>query len=423
MKKFGKIACLAVGAVMALGFACACGEEAGSGGKGDNKVTLVVWCPEADQPFAKAVAEEFKKAHPEKEYLFQWGIQGENDAATKVLNDVENAPDVFSFASDQINKLIVGDALARIGGERLTKIKEQNTAESVDAATVKISGEDQTYAFPYTDNTFFLYYNKSKLNGEDIKTLDGILAKCSKEEQFGYPMNDGWYNSAFFFGKGLGYDVTFSDQLAEVEVETTFGNDVGLKVTEAMWNYVQKPGFKADSDDSKLTAGFQSGTIIAGASGIWNKSSIEKYLGDDFGVAKLPTYTLEGKQVQLTAFAGYKLLGVSNHSPNRVDALEFAEFYTNKENQIKHFEMRGFLPTNKEAQKDSRITGDACALAIKDQLAYSKTQKGVPSTLWTPMQGLGEAMITAVGKGANLDLQKELNSAVAAINKKPAAAN
>ncbi|MDE5548429.1 MAG: extracellular solute-binding protein, partial [Clostridia bacterium] len=200
MKKFGKIACLALGAVMSLGFACACDAEGSGGNKGDKKV-FVIWCPEADHDFAKQVAADFLKENTDVNLEFQFGIQGENDAATKVLTDVENAPDVFSFASDQINKLIVGDALARVSTARVQRLKELNTAEAVDAATVTIGGEEQTYAFPYTDNTYFLYYNKSKFSEEDIKTLDGILDKCSEEEQFGYPMNDGWYNSAFFFGK------------------------------------------------------------------------------------------------------------------------------------------------------------------------------------------------------------------------------
>lgn len=403
---------------MSLGFACACGES-GEGGSTNNgeQTIFVVWCPEADHEFAKQVAEDFLKENKDLNLKFQFGIQGENDAATKVLTDVENAPDVFSFSSDQINKLIVGDALARVGGDRLERIKAANTAESIDSATVTVGSETMTYAYPYTDNTYFLYYNKSKFTEEDIKTLDGILAKCSATEQFGYPMNDGWYNSAFFFGKGLGYEVEFSDQLAENKITTDFGNEVGQQVAEAMWKYVQNPAFKADSDDSKLTSGFQSGKIIAGVSGIWNKSSVQKYLGDDFGVAKLPTYTLGSEQVQLTAFAGYKLLGVSNHSPNRQIAHRFAEFYTNKANQIKHFEARGFLPTDKEAQTDSRITGDACAIAIKNQLAYTKTQKGVPSTLWTPMQGFGDAMITAAGKGEAFDVKAQLAAAVTAINK------
>lgn len=420
MKKFGKIACLALGAVMSLGIACACGETEG-GNKG-KKTVFVIWCPEADHDFAKQVAADFLKENKDVNLEFQFGIQGENDSADKVLTDVENAPDVFSFASDQINKLIVGDALARIGGDRLDKIKAENTAESVEAATVTVGGQELTYAFPYTDNTYFLYYNKSKLSEEDVKTLDGILEKCSATEelteQFAYPMNDGWYNAAFFFGKQLGYEVEFSDQLAENKVVTDLGNEVGQQVAEAMWNYVKNPKFKADSDDSKLTAGFQSGKIIAGVSGIWNKNAIEKYLGDDFGVAKLPTYTLNGQQVQLTAFAGYKLLGVSKHSPNVAIAQRFAEFYTNQANQVKHFEMRGFLPTNKEAQKDSRIETDACAIAIQNQLAYTKIQKGVPSTFWTPLQGFGDAMITAASKSdAEFNVQEQLAAAVTAINK------
>lgn len=424
MKKFIKLTALALGACMTLGLvamAAACGETENSGNNGGNNggngggnggqtVTLVVWCPEADHAFAQQVAKDFQAAHPEKTYKFQFGIQGEGDAATKVLNDVDNAPDVFSFASDQINKLIVGDALARIGGDRLQWIKDNNEADAVDSATVTVKGEEGVYAFPYTDNTFFLYYDKSKLTEDDVKTLDGIMAKTNKDEQFYYPVTDGWYGSAFFFGAGLDYKVTYGEQLNEVEVTTTFGSDKGLDVTEALWGYVQQEGFKLDSDDSKLIAGFQTGTAIAGASGIWNKAQIQQYLGDNFGVAKLPTYTLKGEQVQLRSFAGYKLLGVSKRSPNMVDALEFAQFYTNKENQLKHFDARGFVPTNKEAKADPKVTADACAKAISAQLPFTHSQKGVPGDFWTPMAGLGTAMQEALGK--TFDAKQALDALV-----------
>ena len=418
MKKFGKFIALTLGACMTLGFAsvaAACGGGNGGGNNNtDGKETLlVVWCPEADHEFAKQVAADFQAAHPEKKYKFQFGIQGEGDAATKVLNDVENAPDVFSFASDQINKLIVGDALARIGGDRLKWIKDNNEADAVDSATVTLRGEEGTYAFPYTDNTFFLYYDKSKLTEEDVKTLDGIMAKTSADEQVYYPTNDGWYGSAFFFGAGLDYEVTLGEQLNELTVTTTFGNEKGLAVTEALWGYVQKPGFKADSDDSKLITGFQTGKAIAGASGIWNKSQIKEYLGDNFGVAKLPTYTLNGEQVQLESFAGYKLLGVSKRSPNMTDALEFAQFYTSKESQLKHFDARGFVPTNKDAKADARVAADDCAKAISAQLPFTHSQKNVPGDFWTPMAGLGTAMINALGgDGETFNAQEQLEALV-----------
>jgi arabinogalactan oligomer/maltooligosaccharide transport system substrate-binding protein len=188
-----------------------------------------------------------------------------------------------------------------------------------------------------------------------------------------------------------------------------------------MWNYVQDERFKADANDSKITAGFNDGTIVAAVSGIWNKTTIQSYLGDNFAAAKLPSYTLNKgaaneEQVQLTAFAGYKLMGVNNYSKNKTDALDFAEFYTNKENQIKHFEARGFVPTDKDARADEKVQSDICAKAITEQLQYSKTQKGVPSTLWIPMEGLGSAMITGKQSG-NFDLAAQLKACVDAIEK------
>ena len=420
MKKFIKLTALTLGVCMSFGMlamAAACGEKDDS----EKVVTLVVWCPEADHTFAKQVAADFQAAHPEKTYKFQFGIQGEGDAATKVLNDVDNAPDVFSFASDQINKLIVGDALARIGGDRLKWIQDNNEADAVDSATVTVDGVEGTYAFPYTDNTFFLYYDKSKLTEDDVKTLDRIMAKVDEINKadetksmhyFYYPVTDAWYAPAFFFGAGLDYKVTYGDKLNELEVTTTFGNETGLAVTNAIWGYVQQDGFKPDSDDSKITAGFHDGSCIAGVTGIWNKELIQNSLQENFGVAKLPTYTLNGEQVQLKSFAGYKLLGVSKRSPNMADALEFAQFYTNKENQLKHFDARGFVPTNKEAKTDPKILADACAKAISAQLPFTHSQKGVPGDFWTPMAGLGTAMQNALGDPATFNARQELDAVV-----------
>lgn len=415
MKNSVKAVCGVMALVTAFGFA-GC-----KGGNNSGAVKLTVWVSEADKAFATSVAEAFKAQHPDKQYDIVIDIQGENDVATRVLNDVENAADVYSCLSDQMSKLINGDALTRIAGERLTRVSQANSKDSMDSVTMSVKGEDGVYGMPYTDNTFFLYYNKAVLTETDVKTLDGILSKCSADKQFAYPMADGWYSSAFYFGKGLGYKVTYDDNLAETSIECDFDNATGEAVTDAMWQYVKDSRFKADANDSKITAGFNDGSIVAAASGIWNRTTIEQYLGENFAAAKLPTYTLnKGKadeeQVQLTAFAGYKLMGVNNYSKNKTDALDFAEFYTNKENQIKHFEARGFVPTDEGARADSKVQSDVCARAITAQLSYSKTQKGVPTTLWIPMEGLGTAMITGKQSG-NFNLTAQLKACVEAIEK------
>lgn len=416
MKKTANIICCLMAAFGVMGFA-GCKQK-----KEDGAIKLTIWVSEADKTFASKVAEEFKKKNPDKNYQFVIDIQGENDVATRILNDVENAADVYSCINDQLPKLINGDALAKIAGDRLERIKQANAEGAMDSVTIKSKDGDGVYGIPYTDNSFFLYYDKSIFSETDVKSFDGILAKCTDKKQFAFPMADGWYSTSFFFGKELGYKVTYDDNLAETSIECDFDNETGKTVTEAMWRYVKNKSFKADANDSKITAGFNDGSIIAAVSGIWNKTTIEKALGENFAAAKLPTYTLNAglasqEQVQLVSFAGYKLMGVNNYAKNKTDAMDFAEFYTNKANQIKHFEERGYVPTNVEARADEKIQSDVCAKAITQQLQFSKTQKDVPSTLWVPMEGLGNAMITGAQSG-NFDLTAQLKACVNAIEKK-----
>ena len=414
MKKYIKTVCGIMAVMTALGFTACKGKDTGA-------IKLTIWVSEADRAFATQVADDFKAKNPDKNYDIVIDIQGVNDVATRVLNDVENAADVYSCSNDQLSKLINGDALTRIAGDRLSRLKQAKFEGAMEAATIEVKGEEGVYGIPYTDNTFFLYYNKAALTETDVQSFDGILKKCSANKQFAFPMADGWYTSSFYFGKDLGYEVTYDDNLAETSITCDFDNETGMAVTTAMWNYVKTTGFKADANDSKITAGFNDGSIIAAVSGIWNKTTIESYLGENFAAAKLPTYTLNKgaaneEQVQLKAFAGYKLMGINNYSKNKTDALDFAEFYTNRENQIKHFEMRGYVPTDKEARLDEKVQKDICAKAITEQLNYSKTQRGVPSTLWLPMEGLGSAMITGKQSGS-FDLAAQLKACVNAIEK------
>ena len=315
MKKVVKGICGALLAASSLGLAACKGGCNGEMQEGAIKLT--VWVSEADKAFASQVAEEFKAKNPDKNYQIVIDIQGENDVATRVLNDVENAADVYSCLNDQFPKLVNGDALTRIAGERLERISKVNSKDAIDSAVLTVDGQDGVYGMPYTDNTFFLYYDKSALTETDVASMDGILSKCSAGKQIAFPMTDGWYTTSFYFGKKLGYEVTYDKNLAETKIVCDFDNATGEKVTEAMWSYAKDSRVKADANDSKITAGFQDGSIIAAVSGIWNRKAIEAALGENFAATKLPTYTLDkGKateeQVQLVSFAGYKLMGVNN---------------------------------------------------------------------------------------------------------------
>ena len=396
------------------------------------KVTLTVWGSQEDQAMLKEMCEAFAAANPDKEYKFLFGVQGEGDAADKVLNDVTSGPDVFSFASDQINKLIAGGALARLGGSFETFVKENSSATSVDAATVTIGGQEQLYAYPCTeDNTLFLYYDKSVIGDDQVDTLDELLdAAHAKGRKVHFKLNDdGWYLSSFFFAyPELGYNVTLDDNMVETAVSINYNNAQGLAVMKALVKYVNHPALVIQTDDSKLIAGFTTDAegkveAAAGVSGTWNAQPIKDLLGDNMGVAKLPTVEIGGEQKQLTTYMGCKLIGVNGYSENKAEAHKLAQWLTNEQNQLKRFETRGFGPSNKVVAASEAVANNPVIAAVMEQAKFSRAQKSVPGNYWTPMGALITPFIEHKEAGDLLtfytdgELQKLLDALVQQIAK------
>ena len=395
------------------------------------KVTLTVWGSQEDQEMLKEMCAAYAAANPDKEYKFLFGVQGEGDAADKVLNDVTSGPDVFSFASDQINKLIAGGALARVGGEYETFVKENNSATSVDAATITVNGEDQLFAYPMTeDNTLFLYYDKSVISADNVKTLGDLLdAAQAAGRKVHFKLNDdGWYLSSFFFAyPELKYDVTYNENMTETGVSLNYNNAQGLAVMKALVQYVNHPALVIQTDDSKLIAGFTpdaEGNVeaAAGVSGTWNAQSIQGLLGDNMGVAKLPTVEIGGEERQLTTYMGCKLIGVNGYSQNKGEAHKLAQWLTNEQNQMKRFETRGFGPSNKVVAASTAVQNNPVIAAVMEQAKYSRAQKSVPGNYWTPMGALITPFIERKEAGTLLaytdaELQELLDALVAQIAK------
>lgn len=397
-------------------------EKSSSPASSGEKITLTVWGSQEDQAMLKEMCNAYAEANPGKSYKFLYGVQSESDAADKVLNDPESGPDVFAFASDQINKLIQAGALARVGGAILDDIKAANSAESIDAATVTISGEERTYAFPMTgDNTYFLYYDSRELSAEDVKSLDKMLSvAASKGKQIAFKLyDDGWYLSSFFFADpDLFYKVTYSDDLTESAVSINYDSAKGLSVMKALRGYFANAALSANTDDSKIIAGVQSGTIIAAVSGTWNKTAIQEVWGDNMAVATMPTATIGGKQIPLNGYFGYKLIGVNGYSQNKAEALKLAQWLTNEQNQLKRFQVRGFGPTNLVVKASKDIQNDAVISVVLKQSEYFRTQKGVPGAYWTPMASLTKQFVDVDPMTlSDADLQALLDSLCAQVRK------
>ena len=345
-------------------------------------VALKVWGSQEDQELLAELCEAFAAEHPETTYEFTYGVVGEADAKARYLEDPAAAADVFSYPDDQIIDLVNADALYEVTRNH-DAIVAANSAGSINAASVG----GVLYGYPMTaDNGYFLYYDKSVLSEEDVQTLDSILAKANEAgKKVFMDVSNGWYIASFFLGAGctLGLDEN-GKQTCD------FNNEAGVAAGEAIRAFTADPAFLT-GDDSVLTGGMGD-TICAGVSGTWNAAAIQEKLGENYAACKLPTFTLNGEQVQMSSFIGTKLIGVNTQTAHPVEAMMLAEFLTNEEAQQLRFEMREIGPSNSNVAASEEVQANIALAALAEQSQYGVSQKYVLGNFWTPSEAFGLAM-------------------------------
>jgi arabinogalactan oligomer / maltooligosaccharide transport system substrate-binding protein len=345
------------------------------------KVTLKLWGSQEDQAMLGTMIDSFKKAHPDKEYTITLGVVSEADAKTKYLEDPAAAADVFAFANDQLYDLVNAGGLYEVTRNKDAIIAANNPG-SVEAATAN----GKLYAYPMTaDNGYFMYYDKSVISAEDVKSLDAMLAAADKAgKKVFMDVSNGWYIASFFLGAGGKLTVKDGKQVCD------FNNENGVKVGEAIKAFTAHKAFLT-GDDAVLTGGFGD-RIVAGVSGTWNAEAIKGKLGANFAAAKLPAFTLDGKQVQMGSFAGYKLVGVNSQTKAPVDAMDLAEWLTNEQNQAIRFKQRAMGPSNIKVASGEEIKANIPLAALAEQSKFATSQKDVLGSYWAPAEAFGTAM-------------------------------
>ena len=317
-------------------------EEAWSG-------TLTVWSPQEDQDtgWLQKECDAFNAAHPNWDVTFEYGVCAEGDAKATVTTDVEGSADVYMLANDNIPDLVAANALAELGGSYLDYVTSTNS----DSITASVTYNDAVVAFPFTSNTWFMYYDKSVFSDEDIKSFDTMLEKG----KVAFPLSDSWYIQAFYVGNG-----------------------------------VANPNFINDADGAGL-AGLRNGSVNAVFSGTWNAEAVKEALGDNMGVAALPSFNLNGTDCQMKSFIGSKAIGVNPNAENMQVAMALAAYLAGEDAQKDHYDMRNILPTNTNIAVDDEI-----AAAVADAMINTSImQPLVPemSNYWSPAENMGKALV------------------------------
>lgn len=364
-------------------------------------VKLRVWGAQEDQEMLKQMVEAYNAANAEHPVEVEFGVVGEPDARQRYLEDPQAAADVFAFSNDQLMDLVAADALYEITRNR-AEIEAANVPGSVEAATMG----DFLYAYPMTaDNGYFLHYDKSVISQEQTATLDGLLAAAEAAgKKVVMQVSNGYYVASFFLGAGGKLGIKDGMQTCD------FNNERGVMVGEAIKAFTAHPAFMT-GDDSIIKGGMGD-TIAAAVTGAWNAKDLRTKLGDNYGATKLPTFTLNGEQVQMASFGGYKLMGVNTQTEHPEEAMALAEWLTNEDNQLKRFEIRELGPSNIKVGSSEAVQQNVALAALAAQSQFAVSQKEVTGSFWDPAAAFGTAM---EAKNYSKDIKTQLDEMVLSI--------
>lgn len=349
-------------------------EEAWSG-------TLTVWSPQEDQDTGWLAKEcdAFKAAHPNWDITFNYGVCAEGDAKSTITQDVENSADVYMLANDNIPDLVAANAIAELGGSYLDYVNTTNS----DSIVASVTYNDAVVAFPFTSNTWFMYYDKSVFSDDDIKSFDTMLEKG----KVSFPLSNSWYIQAFYVANGCALFGDGTDEAAGVD----FSGDKAATVTKYLVDLCKNPNFINDADGAGI-AGLRDGSVNAIFSGTWDAKSVKEALGDNMGVAALPTVNIGGTEGQMKSFVGSKAIGVNPNAENMQVAMSLAAFLAGEDAQKDHYDMRNILPTN----INIAIADDPIATAVTKVMTDTSIMQPLVSAMgnyWSPAENMGKALI------------------------------
>jgi len=378
----------------------------------EDAVNLMVWIGgDKETDWINGVIEAFQAANPDTTYNITVGVVTYETVGVTALQDPEATADVFVFPDDRLHELVRGGLLQPVVVDTEAVIERNGGEGSGAMAASMVDG--QLYAYPLSaSNGYFMFYNSEYFTPEDVSSFDS-MAKIAAEhgKQVSFPVMNPWYSYGFYAAAGLSVGLDEDGVSNVCDWNTKTDPFSGLQVLQALLDLVATPGF-TDADSDAFVASVKDGSIIAGVSGTWNANIAKEAWGDSYAATKLPTYTLDGQQVQIRSFAGYKLVGVNSYSPNVGDAMDFANFMTDYDSQMSRFILLDDGPSNIQAAASDEVMANPAIAALAAQSDFADPQQ-VGGYFWEPAYTLGAIIVAGNPEGT--DLQTLLDNTVAGI--------
>lgn len=315
------------------------------------------------------------------------------------------AADVLTMPHDQIGQAVTAGLLLPND-----LFEEETRADMVEAAVNASTYDGVLYGYPKSVETYGLFYNK-ELMPEAPQSWDDVI-------QFASTFNDPGQNKYAIMWEFVGYytypfigsfgGYIFGD-------DNTNPADIGLNSegTVEGFTFLQSlreilPMNAGDVTYDVKTQLFQEGKLAMNIDGPWSVAAFKDNV--DFGVVPLPQ-TPAGQPSM--SFSGVKSYYVNSYSEFPIAARLFAHFASNKENQLKNFEMTGAIPAHSEAGQDSAIQDDPITSGFFQQFTNSTPMPSVSqiNSVWDPLK----AAFISVWDDPKVDVKQMLDQTVTTI--------
>ena len=395
-----------------------CGEpnndSSSNGGTTSNHYDIKVWAAENAVSLTETQLAKFKADNPNYDVTFTVEAQGEGDAASNMITDVEAGADIFCFAQDQLTRLKTAGALAKVTGTVAEEIKANNDGGSVSAAT--INGD--LYAYPLTsDNGYFMYYDKRFINEDHLNDMSALIKDCKDNGKlFSFQLGEdgGWYNAAFFFATGCESTWTPDDSGKLSSYVDTYSSANGLIAAKGMKELITSGVW---NNASGAPSAFASDSAIV-ISGTWDYAETVKVLGDNLGVTDLPEFTVDGKSYHLGSFGGFKLMGVKPQTDSTKAAIcsLVAKYLTGETCQNERFEALAWGPSNVNAQNSDAVKSNPALVALALQSQHAVPQGQYPDGWWSLAAAIGSDIFTAGADATDDQLDNILKTYAAGLD-------
>lgn len=278
---------------------------------------MTLWVDTQQVPYYKQITKDFTKKNKNIKVRVVQSPNGSANAKTDVGKDPTKAADVFEVPNDQLGQMAEAGYINPLSPSATKDIK----ANYVSVASKGVTWKNKIYAYPYAQQAQTIYYNKSKLSANDVKSWKTMTSKGVVATDF----TNAYVMWPVMFSAGT---KLFGDNGQDLK-GSTFNSQDG--VNGLKWYAAQKNN-KGVMQTSNALNQLKKGNAQAILDGPWNAANIKKILGNNFAVAKYPTIEVGGKTKQMEAFLGIEGFAVNSHTKNAKVASDLVTLLIRKHN-------------------------------------------------------------------------------------------